>query len=67
MVRTYNNYLLGKGRLSKEEVTLLEGGPTLEITVALIRHLIEEMSRQEALIRSLAPTYEDPLILLFSR
>ncbi len=67
LIRTYNNFLLGKGRLTKEEVTLLDGSPTLEITVALIRHLIEEMSRQEALIRSLAPTYEDPLILLFSR
>lgn len=67
LVRTYNNYLQGKGRLTKSEVALLEGNPTQEITIAIIRHLVEAMARQEALIRSLAPTYEDPLILLFSR
>lgn len=67
LIRTYNNYLQGKGRLTKSEVVLLEGDPIKEITVALIRHIVEAMARQEALIRSLAPTYEEPLILLFSR
>ncbi len=67
LIRHYNIYVEGVGRLTQEEAVLLEGNPSQTITITIIRQLIESMKAQEALVRSLAPTYDESLLLLFSR
>lgn len=70
LTQTYNTHAKGKNLLHHDHdappIPLIETSPVHTITIAIIRHLINQMTTQEALVRTMAPAYEDPRIILFS-
>lgn len=70
LIRTYNMYTKSRNLLIKNgeqpKAELITFDPVHVITVTIIRHLLDVMKTQEALLRSMAPAYDDPLLALFS-
>ena len=70
LTQNYNIHVKGNNQLNREKevpiIPLIEVSPVRSITIAMIRHLITNMTTQEALVRTMAPAYEDPRIILFS-
>lgn len=70
LVRTYNMYTQAHNILNKNSnkppAQLITADPVHVVTVTIIRHFLDVMRAQEALLRSMAPAYDDPLIALFS-
>lgn len=68
--RTYNTYSLAhvgmRGDSSGFAAHELDVDPTRALVVTLIRQLFADMRTQEALVRAMAPAYDDPLIILFA-
>lgn len=70
LTHTYNTHAKGNNLLNQDKdipiIPLIEVSSVRTITIAMIRHLITNMTTQEALVRTMAPAYEDPRIMLFS-
>jgi len=70
MVRTYNTYaksqnLLYAGNPDLEWV-LLDADPIRTVLVSMLRELLSVMTTQEALVRTMAPAYDNPLITIYA-
>lgn len=66
LVRSYNMYTQSRNLLHPDSTKpLITSNPVHILTVTMLRQLLEVMKTQEALLRSMAPAYEDPLIALF--
>ena len=70
LVLVYNTYVRAQNQIPSrsEEPPLFEIETSCErtIIISMIRHLITTMTAQEALVRTMAPAYEDPRITLFA-
>lgn len=70
LLRVYNTYVVSQNNLKQNDleaqVPVIETSPVQSIMVTLLREFIGAMTTQEALLRTMAPAYDDPRIMLFS-
>ena len=70
VVRNYNTYVLAQNQLlpadSSALLSIVDVSVDQTVVIALIRAFIADMTTQEALLRTMAPAYDDARILLFS-
>ena len=71
LVRTYNTYaksqnLLYAGNPDLEWI-LLDTDPVRTVLVSMLRELLSVRTAQEALVRTMAPAYDNPLITIYAR
>lgn len=70
LIKHYNTYVIAQNQLYPDDKDIqrqtLTAQPEQTIMVSLLREFIAAMTTQEALLRTMAPAYDDPLINLFS-
>ena len=70
MVRTYNTYAKSQNLLHAGdpdlEWVLLDADPIRTVLVSMLRALLSVMTSQEALVRTMAPAYDNPLITIYA-
>ncbi len=67
LVETYHTYVQAQKQLMPDAALPLISEPFYQmIRISMLRTLISAMSSQEALVRTMAPAYDDPRIALFT-
>lgn len=70
LLRVYNTYVISQNNLKPNDlevqVPVIEVSPVQTVMVTLLREFIGAMTTQEMLLRTMAPAYDDPRIMLFS-
>lgn len=70
LLRVYNTYVISQNNLKpnnlEDRKPIIEASPVQTVMVTLLREFIGAMTTQEALLRTMAPAYDDPRIMLFS-
>lgn len=70
LISTYNTYAKSQNLLNQQNddapIPIIDVSFNRTVTIAILRNLIGAMTTQEALLRTMAPAYEDPRITLFS-